>query len=753
MSKLTGIDDVAKKGADVISFGARRLEMMGKQARERMATQGFQSSIPGAEGWSKMMDTDQIIEMTYPRDTHTVGVIDNDVMYRLSHQFGEPFDEDLGYIDTLVQGVGSPRGDDITFVHRPPTFEGRWNPETLDFEFVVSYEELLEARAYKMLRTQDPNRFNDNGMPFEIEWGDDAPWFLGNEDWQHSGRVKFVDEEGLELMTLRTDELEFPFDADIKARKSDEVSAQWWSNNPVTAWVTNGKATSKYQASTDREVTELLRTLYSPSQEEWFNLINDDPTSVGRMVREYITDNGVNVSDKQWSALRANHVDTINDFLSGQIDPRVSATDVINENGTDEMRRILSGRAVEARRKADIEVQIFAGSELVDAPMDWITNHFNVTMARMRESDPVRYQQMLDFVADSPYRQGNIWPGAMGDDHPMLIFHSGRALDMEAMGRGDVEMGQFLTPREAGLHTGDLLMSAPFGNYHVTTSSRSRSGLSTSQGDFPTHTDKAQEMRVNEIWGTMPMQEARRYEEAASEIFAEWLSKMTEEVPGSGQFRRPDLGQMILNRMDPDLARLADYTQPALDDATIARLADKFLSHTATYPRRELQGLAAQIEAHASIVYSQAGQATWPLVFRGKRPFKIKDVTGNTPRTWAGEALKHPGISNNPEWRQRLESIRDGVYEGTPQERAALHKEASEGFRQVLEEAGFDHVIYINTADLHGKGRPAIVFWDQSLAKPLYGSKGFDKNSRSWANGVIASPLVGFKSTEERQEQ
>jgi hypothetical protein len=752
MSKFNPpIEEVVKKGADVISFGARKMEKAGRVARERMTMQGFQSGIPGAEGWSQMVEPEKLIELTQPREFNTLAVIDNDIMDRISRIADDYLPEDsLQYVDELVEGVASGRntGDFISIAEDTfPTVRGQLNLETGDIELFVDPEQIVEARAYKALRLRDPQRFSDNGMPFDIDWSESAPW-LDVEDWTHSGRVRFLNEDGEELARLRVDEINFPFDSDIMARRDPEAAAKWWSDNPLPVWMPSSEATTKYQAQSPREVNEFLRVMYSPDAARFWDTLRhtSELGALGKGINKFMEETGIQLTRAQQEARVNDPVLFITEFLSGQIDSRVTLDGVLDfADDIPKLRRILSGESRKAQRVADAEARSFAADEQILAPLDEITNHFNVVMTRMREQDPRRYQAMLDFVGDSPYRQGNIWPGSLGGDHPMLIFHSSRSLNMEKMGYPDIEMPQFLTPRESGMHTGDLHASSDIAGYSVVTSSRNPTGLAGKPRE--TSVSQRQKNMQDKLQNKMKPEMYAAYQEIARRVHEETLDVMLDQY-GTGRLKFPDPGTQILERLDPDLAKLVDIRPDELEPELLRDLITQYLgSRTDSMADTDLQTVAFAIREHANTAWHSAHTATFPLVFRGKRPFRLADVSGNTPDRWAQEALNYPGFQQNSDWKERLEAISRGFYGGSTEEQLKAYQAGTKDFHKVLEEAGFDHIIYVNRVE--NAGHPSIVFWDQSLAKPLYGSRGFDPNSKSWANSVLASPLFGLGEEEE----
>ena len=749
-----GIDDAVKKGADILSFGAAKAAKVGQEARARMDVHGFQSGIPGAEGWSQMVEPEKLIELTKPREFNTLGVIDNDVLERISRTTDDFLPEgSLQYVDELVEGVavGRGHGNFISIAEDTfPTMKGSWNMETGDIELIIDPEQIVEARAYKALRLRDPERFQDNGMPFDIDWSDSPPW-LDSEDWKHSGTVRFMSEQGEELGRVRMEEINFPFDSDIVARRDPDAAGRWWSDNPLPAWMPSSEATTKYQAQTVRETNEMLRVMYSPDAARYWDTLRhtDELNQLGKGIDSYMQANGMQLTLAQQEMRRDDPALFVTEYISGMIDSRVTAEAVLEHTeNVPQLRRILSGESRAAQRNLDAEVRKLAVDEQIQAPLDEITNHFNVYMTRMRDQDPERYKAMLDFVGDSPYRQGNIWPGSLGGDHPMLIFHSGRDLNMEKMGYPGIERPQFLNPRESGMHTGDLHASSDIVGYSVVSSSRNPTGLKGKPRE--TSVGQRQGSIQSRIENNMKPYEYAVYWDIAREVQTETLDIMIDQY-GTGRLTFPDPGEQILKRLDPGLAKLVDVRPDELDPEELQRLIRKFIKN----PRestieQDLQTLAFNIREHANTAWHNAGTATYPLVFRGKRPFRIADISGNTPDRWAGEALHYPAFQQNEDWMNRLSAISRGFYGGTPEETAKAAKRGTEEFHKVLEEAGFDHIIYVNRVE--NAGHPSIVFWDQSLAKPLYGSRGFDPNSKSWANSVLASPLFGLGEEEGGDE-
>lgn len=752
--KPPGLDDVVKKGADVISFGAKKMERAGLEARQRMDVHGFQSGIPGAEGWSQMVEPSKLVELTEPREFRTLGVIDNDVFERMSRTTDAVLAEgNLQYVDELVEGVSSGRGhgDFISIAEDSfPTLKGRWNMETGDIELIVDPEQIVEARAYKALRLRHPDRFQDNGMPFDIDWSASPPW-LDAEDWKHSGTARFMTVNGEELGVIRMEEINFPFDSDLVARRDPDAAGRWWSDNPLPAWMPSSEATVKYQAQTTREANEMLRVMYSPDAARYWDTLRhtDELNQLGKGIDKYMEANGLELTLGQWELRREHPALFVTEYISGMIDSRVTAEAVLEYTGdAPRLRRILSGEAHRGQRMADAEAAKFSADEMIEAPLDEITNHFNVVMTRMRDSDPVRYQAMLDFVGDSPYRQGNIWPGSLGGDHPMLIFHSSRALNMEKMGYPGVELPQFLTPREVAVHGGNLIASSDIIGSSVVTSTRNPTGLAGK----PRDTSLPQRQRNIETRLTMRMKPymLADWQYHARRVHEETLDIMLDQY-GTGRLAFPDPGQQILERMDPDLARLTVERPSDLEPEVLQRLIAKYLDN----PREatvesDLQVIVSHISEHANSAWHQAHKVTYPLVFRGRRPFRLPDTSGNTPDRWAQEALSYPPFAQNEDWMNRLSAIAQGYYGGTNEEALRAAKRATEDFQKVLEEAGFDHIIYVNRVE--DAGNPSIVFWDQSLAKPLYGSKGFDPNSKSWANAIFASPLFGLEEQQGEEE-
>lgn len=755
MSKFNPpIDDAVKKGADIISFGARRAERVGLEARNRATLQGFDTTIPGAESFSRLLEVDQLLDLTSIKDFETLGVIDNDILYRVYRAL-DTDDETMQYIDESLNNILNVAPDEYVPLPGPPQVTGRWNPETLDIELVVDEQGLAEAGIFKGLQTANPKLYDRPGIPFKIDW-ESAPWeFADDGEWAHSGRVRFVTEEGNEIATIRSDEMQFPFDPEFKARRDPEASAQWWSNNPVPAWMASGRATSRYQPTTQRETEEFLRMAYSPDATRWFDALKtgDEVYKLVDAGDRFIAEAGINLTKAQQELRNNNSVEFVYDLMSGIIDPRVSAEGVMDFlEDAPRIRSIYDGRARRAGELANQAALKHAADEMIQAPLDRITNHFNQYMLRVKAEDPRRFQAMLDFVGDSPYRQGVVWPGSENGELPMLIFHSGRSLNLEKMGRPGVEMPQFLAPHETALHAGDLQAASDIGGYSVVTSHRTPTGIAAKP--YRDEVIDNQVLLDDRLKRTLPSNMYGAYKEIARGVHEQTLDVML-DMYGTGTLKFPDPGSEIVRRLDPELAKLLDVRPRDLEPELLEELVRQYLKNPEEALRSrsyesDLQGLVFGMKEHANQAWKTAHRATWPLVFRGKRPFRLADVSSNTPQNWAREALHYPVFKQNDDWRTRLEAIAESANwaSGSSREMTEMAAEATRDFREVLEEAGFDHIIYTNRVE--NVGHPSIVFWDQSLAKPLYGSKGFDPNSKSWANSVLASPLFGLQ--EQRSE-
>jgi hypothetical protein len=351
------------------------------------------------------------------------------------------------------------------------------------------------------------------------------------------------------------------------------------------------------------------------------------------------------------------------------------------------------------------------GSKLWADTQDEVS-HFNKVFDTMEREDPRRYAAIQEFIKDSPYRQDLMGMEGARADRPMLIFHSGKYLDMEKMGYSGVEAGQFLAPKEIGMHGGNLNQSAIFANAHQKVLPQIdeagnivRVYAPNTYGGPGTNLYEQIEQTSSWIDSQMPSRFKADYNRIRRSYAQQYLYSMVDDPSDVGKLKRPQIGEMIVE----ELKALDGWVDdPALEQAIMSVEASR---------------------------YSQAGTVMYPLVFRGRRPFRMLDLVQNDVRNQAQSALKWQGWT--PRQRANLELLTS---------RQLTHADATKAFRETLEEAGFDHIIYVNQNE--EAGTPSVIFWDQSLVKPLYGSRGFDRNSDKWVNSVLASPLFGIGEQE-----
>jgi hypothetical protein len=554
--------------------------------------------------------------------------------------------------------------------------------------------------------------------------------------------VKVVDEETGKVVTrLRTDEFGIPFDEDFVARRDKDFYKNWWTQNPMKAWAANSQATSRQQVTSAQEAKEFLGTMFGPDARAWNNVVNHDGEALGQTLNDYAITNGINMPDKYSKLLEQGHIPTIEDFLQGRWEPRIDWKEAVQ--GHKEAADIANGT-----NRARMQASRASAREVGDVPADeWDVNkYFDNVFNTMQKEDPERYRQMMEFVGESPYRlsiSGD--SGLQNPDAPMLLFHSNKYRDTAKSGIEEMEAPQFASaPREVGLHAGELPQASGFGGYEMLTFDDSVSGrvdyyhskilddvkyrMDTLFAKYlaPPFRDALESSLARTLnrKGDMLVPHRNQVEGALMEapIYKDVLNDL---IPGWGD----EIDRAFNDRFTPSM-KITDEMQEKFGVLFQSELNEE-----------TMQRAGIEIANMLSSMQKISGKFTFPLVFRGKRPFRLRDVSSNTPAHWAVEALKWPGFQRNEGWKARLEAI--------AQSKPRVIKAATEDFRAVLEEAGFDHIIYVNQTER--AGRPSVVFWDQSLAKPLYGSRGFDKNSASWVKGVMAAP--GFSLiTEEKNE-
>jgi hypothetical protein len=701
MSKLSGI-------SNVVDFGKRAAKLKGRRARQAYNSD-FTNAIPGARDYAQFYDADTLAASTYPDPSGDLvtATMPTDLTKRF-FDMGEWDEVGLENVDFNARALAKPGEDEFTVFDDLPTVDISWDRNTGDITMAVGGEALADLEAVR--RAGIARGAKEGELPFYMRWTGDRPWDV-DKDWKHSGTIKVVDDDtGATLGSYRDDDFHMPFDTDFIARRDQEKAAQWWSKASHFTWAQSREATIKRQATTSREAEEMLRGMYSPEAEEWFKRTHSvgERSILGRNLVAHALDNGIDISPRVQNTLQYGDANMINEFLSGGIDPRINAEEALADT---KFSDLMDG----TWRKNWEERQEVAKGNNFPAGGQETHEYFQGVMAKMREEDPARYQQMLDYVKDSPYRSGVVHPGVAGDpEAPVVIFHSGRHLKLDEMGYPELELGTFdPSTSEVGTHAGDLEQSAPFAGYEV------RTHADTGIGGRPQVNTVA---RRSEIVETLDNLKTTLGEEAGARLekrlFA-WLnenaSMMRTGQGASGYWDRPL--QFSTNEMDA-------------------------LLEGVTFKSQDLYWEAANnIRSLADRLWFEAGQVTYPMVFRGKRPFRFRDVNHNDAWSLADDALtQYDGWT--PSSREKLEMIVNDPGAG-----AINDAQANVLFRSALEDSGFDHIVYTNSAE--GTGRPSIIFWDQSLAKPLYGSRGFDKNSDNWARAVLGAPGLSIFTQEE----
>ena len=732
---MAGKAGAAKQAVEnVVSFGQKASEIRTMRASRAMDLD-LTKAIPGAEEYARFIEPEVLRESTVPWEDGLVGTADAEVWKNVLRNMGGFNDDNQAWITEQVQTLL----DQGTF-DKLPTFTARYNPRTLNVQMYLDEDELALVETLRLAGLVDERT---GQIPFNLEW-EQAPWEF-SEDFRHSGIVELYDTDQNLIQRLRMDEMDFPFDPDFQARRDPEMYSSWWSNNPVRAWAVRGDSTAKNQASSPREAEELVSMMFSEDAADWFSILNHYPEPLGRSILGYHDANGINMPDFARDSLMQGDARAIEDALLGRWEPRIDWKEAVLFEAHVEVQDVASGMRAFRDRKNSM-----AARDIADVPApEWaVAQYFDTVFDTMKEKDPGRYKKMLDFVKDSPYRAGNVHNDVANKDAPLLLFHSGRRhIDPKKVeGNETAEAPQFLTPGEGGMHMGELPQSANFGNFSVSMdnlgniSSRSDSHLSEVY-------DKTKKRYKRFVVDAAKPELKSKISSAIAQSMNELGDALVAHPEYEGMHAAPDVWKAALNKLIPGWGDEADtlWMQGGeMSDEMSAKIVDQILKtrETAeTTPTDRARAFTVNFISVMSDAKLLNGQYTYPLVFKGKRPFRIRDVSSNTPQHWAVEMLKYPGFQRNSDWSSRLEAVSRAP---------TKDKEwATREMRSVLNEAGFDHILYVNTAE--NPGRPSIMFWDQSLAKPLYGSEGFDSNSSSWVKGMMAAPGTSIFMEDESE--
>jgi hypothetical protein len=716
--------------------------------------------VPGAENYVRYFDEQSLVDMSFIDPSVGLAATgDVAVFNRLFRYYADQYDE-MDKLDFTEKLRNLQNGE--TYSH-PPRFTASWDEATGDIMVKADIEALDQIEAMRMAGDNSKGK-----VPVEFRWSEaGGNPFLNEGDWQHSGRVVFTDESGKVIHKSSWRDFDFPFAEDFKARRNPELEGQWWSEAPINPWAFDSGRAMKYQAVTDAEVESMMKRMYSVTAPSLYDelRLGGGLQEAGTAILDWAIRNNVDVPINERNKLKNGDSDAVTGWLLGERDVRFAGDTIKDALKHTKLSGYLDDRALNRTLKvAEQETKnagVF-GSAIYPRQMDEV-QYFNGVMDTMQREDPARYQQLLDFVADSPYRQSAYdFPGTVAE-RPMLIFHSGKYYDMEGMGYGDVELPQMLWPRELGVHGGDIEQSSGFAStvFYVRPEPKGK-GSYLMRPDPQVPDDKVRRLRANEtesnwIRSNMPEAALDEYRAVRRQVLQRTLNRLVED-PSTGRMSKVNPADEILKAMYesrglsyPDgLVSADDYIEfgEVLGlDMTRARELNTELEAAYKTPgprtkaeiasdlRRETKlpmEMHGAVRALESETYDLVGKTMYPLVFRGRRPFRMRDVVGNTHTAQAKEALNWQGWNDTQ--RANLQMIAEN--------KVGTHREQVDLFRKTMEDAGFDHIIYMNTGE--GVGRPSIIFWDQSLAKPLYGSRGFDRNSDKWVNSVLASPLFGL---------
>lgn len=698
MGKFSGVDNV-------VSFGKKAAALKGQRARRAMSSD-FTNAIPKAREYSQFYETDALEAATYPDPSgdfvlataHTDFVED---IFRRGDWSEATFDDVRNNTRDLLT-----RTEDEYFVFEDfPVWDMEYDARTGDLMLHVDADTIREMESVRRAGALQGTKSGE--LPVYWQWTGQRPWEV-NEDWMHSGRVKVIDaDNGAFLGTYRSDDFGIPFDDDFRARRDPEAGANWWSTQKHYAWQTDAEATSRVQPRSQREAEEMLRSMYSPEAEEWYKRLQafEESTTLGKQLENYAFENGIELTPEIYNGLRKGSGRHIDDFLT---DPRIDADDALSDTV---MGDLINGKW---RKKFNELEKVSKEQGMFPASAQTQQEYFNGVIDKIRTEDPARYAKMQEWMGDTPYRKGIIHPDVPGDENaPVLIFHSGRALDLKKMGLGDMELGTFDTSApELGTHAGDLEQSAPFAGYSLRT--------------HPDHTitGRRSESNVNKQENIAQITEELQ-EELSPEGFKRIMAEIHSYLNEHANTMRTD---SIDGQWDMPREMNAKVIREVLDDMGIEEGDYRY------------SDLTYKIHGLTNRAMSLAAEATYPLVFRGRRPFRVRDLTGNTADAIASTALR-----TYRHFSQKSESLLERIVN----DRNLGWQQKNQMLRQAFEASGFDHVIYTNAAE--GVGRPSLIFWDQRLAKPLYGSKGFDKNSDNWARAVLGAPGLSIFMEEESQ--
>jgi len=181
---------------------------------------------------------------------------------------------------------------------------------------------------------------------------------------------------------------------------------------------------------------------------------------------------------------------------------------------------------------------------------------------------------------------------------------------------------------------------------------------------------------------------------------------------------------------------------------------DMFLS--SVYPK-EIGTHAGSIKAAEQFVagWQAAGYHAEmvPLIYNFKRPLVMRDQGVWSPAKLANELVeihqRYPHIFD----QEKLDAAVSKLYKAIrPVEPLSDSKFTSELHKKVvvpfLEDAGFDGIVYLNSAEDAGH-MSAIAFHPEQIKSPW--ALGFDKNKAGYMQGALAAPLGTLASPKENE--
>jgi len=333
----------------------------------------------------------------------------------------------------------------------------------------------------------------------------------------------------------------------------------------------------------------------------------------------------------------------------------------------------------------------------------------------LREGDPQRYEALMNFTEGSAFTRGFVYGTGVDDaDKPVYLFHNTRAFRWPEAGRQYLQEGRY--GKEMGTHMGTAEQANAISGWSV---------LEVAPGDLRSPenligTNHVLHDKINRnltagrdgLKGYPGL--ADRVEQKLLEVVErKWVSNPPE---GRGRAYSPG------NPTDSDalLSEVSEVLRSQISDSTeYANIMN--LYRFAFYDMTQ--------------VTDQIGSV---MVTNATRPFRMWDHGTFKPDRTANAMLQSGLWNDDPDVIRSLNWIQGTGPDDFQQATAFLQK--------LLEEKGFDSIIYNNTHE--GVHMPSVIVWDPKRIKPIHEATTFSRTNPA-RNMAVMPWWMGLIQGEE----